>query len=327
MNRLKSHLGRDSPTRETVNTDSIDSPHDVDDPTTFENGATPSLKERIQASYVTILTNSLLIIGVGVFTIYMTLRYAPGIVESPVVRRGVPIAAIALVLVLIGAKWMHGVVQRYDWLVLRYPKTVVLYLGDFQTTDDGARVFLPVRGFSLLGTKADHFTLDDVSDSFVQSAPKRDRDPDEPVRIALPQDDKAAPVADTWFGRVGHVVTDGLEPNAAHPHIDYYVTNSANDHETVVDELLDQLEKKTRRIETLEQDLEFEREQKEQYRELAEQTYEEARDEMKDDVVDIMTAQRNPSTLRDDDGSASGPSQNGSGGDFPDDFEEVVDEV
>ena len=331
LGKIRSYLGDDQPERQRVRPDDVEAPHDVQNPTTFPDEATPTLGERFRQNSTKVLTHSFLIIaGLAVIAV-MIHRYAPELYTSWWTTRVLPAVVVAGLIFAAGANWLLGKLSEHDWLVLRYPLTIKLYLGEFDTTDDGTRCFLPYRGFTLLGGKAHHYELGEVSEKLAQSAAKRGRSAQDPVKMELPGDEKAAPVEDTWLGRIGHVVTDGIVPNTTHPEIDFFVTNSSNDHETVVDSLVDRLRKKDAKINELEDKLDTALEQRDHYRTEAKKTYTEVREEFKNDTVDLMIATRNPSQLRDDDNSSSSssvsPGTNGKSSDdwVPDDLEDQID--
>lgn len=312
LNRLRSWLDSDEPERQRVRPDEVDAPHDVQDPTTFPDEATLTFGERIKQNKTRFLTHSFLILAGTAVTAIMLNRFAPGIYTSWWTTRALPAVLIAAGIFAAGAKWLLGRLPNHDWLVLRYPLTIKLYLGEFVTTDDGNRAFKPYRGFSLLGGKSHPYELGEVSEELSQSAAKRGRSAQDPVMMELPSDEKAAPIIDTWLGSIGHVVTDGVVPNRTHSELDFMITSSANDHDTIVDSLIDRLRTKSRRIKTLEDELENVREERDKYREKAKETRDEARKEFKDDMTDVMIAQRNPTQARQDNtDSGVSPETNG----------------
>lgn len=330
LGKLRSYLGSDEPERQRVRRDEVNAPHDVQNPTTFPDEATPSLGERLKRNSTKVLTHSFLVIAGAAVIAVMIHRYAPGLLHSWWTTRFLPAAIAVLIVFAMGAKWALGRLRSHDWLVLRYPLTIKLYLGEYDTTDDGTRCFKPVRGFTMLGGRGHHYELGEVSEKLAQSAAKRGRSAQDPVKMELPGDEKAAPVVDTWFGKVGHVVTDGVVPNTTHPEIDFLITNSSNDHETVVDALVERLRKKDSKIDELEDRLDTALEQRDHYRDEAKKTYQEVRQDFKDDTVDIMIATKNPSQLRNQEQQtpsvSPGTNGNGSSDDWvPKELEDDID--
>lgn len=330
LGRLRSYLGDDEPERQRVRPDDVSQPHDVQDPTTFPDEATPTIGERLKRNKTRVLTHSFLIISSVAISAVLITRYAPELLHSWWTTRALPAGIVLFVTWTLGVRWLLGRLRGLDWLILRYPKTIKVYLGEYTTTDDGSRGFTPYRGFSLWGGRSHPYELGEASEKLAQSAAKRGRSATDPVTMELPGDDKAAPVVDTWFGRVGHVVTDGLVPNTTHPELDFFITASSNDHETVVDSLVDRLQKKNAKIDELEDRLDTTLEQRDHYRTEAMKTYQEVRQDLKDDHVDLMLAQKNPASLRDEQQQQSpsiNATSNGSGKDdwVPTDLEDEID--
>lgn len=329
LDRIRDRLDRDGPDRQRVSEESVSQPDEVQDPTTFRDEATPTFKERFERNKYRIIGQSFLIIAVLGAGIIYTRRYFPGLYTHPVTTRGVPLAVLLGLAVFAGTRQIRGTLKEMDWLILNYPQSLGLYLGEFDTDDTGTRTFVPYRGFSLMGGKSIPYELGELSDGLAQSAAKKGRSADDPVRMALPGGEMYRHV-DTWFGTVGSVITDGMVPDTTNPDVDLIVTASSNDHADVMDDLIDRLRKKRSKVGELEDKLETMREQRDHYQREAKKTREDIRDEERDFITDVMVATRNPSQLSDED-QADGPSKNGGSvggigdGGLPPELEDEID--
>ena len=299
LNNLRSRLGRDGPEQQRVDADEINEPDEIQDPTTFRDEATPTLKERLKNNKFRLIGSSFLILAALGFTLIQTRRYLPELYTHPATTRGLPLAILLVGAFFAGTKHIRQRLRDLDWLILVYPRTHKLYLGEFKSGEDGTEWFEPSRGFSLLGGTSHHYELAEVSEKLANSAAKKERDPTDPVRIGIPQGGMTRKTG-TWFGTVGSVITDQLIPVKETSQIDFIATGSSNEHDELLEEYKDRFMMKKRENERLENRIEDLQEELDQAKIEAKQKREEIRKEEREHMKELFLAARSPSKLADE---------------------------
>jgi hypothetical protein len=147
---------------------------------------------------------------------------AVDIITNPILQGLAVLSAIILVSFVYGAKHQRTIITDTDQLVLQMPEGTTRFFGTYETAGDGTKVFLPYRGFDWLGFKKRPLTLRELGESITRTFAKRQRNPDDPVRVRV--DDAVVQSEATAQGEVVSVNTDGLEIDQFGQYSDVYAT-------------------------------------------------------------------------------------------------------
>lgn len=318
LERAREWAGQQLRPKQYVDEDDAETPAEIQDPHTWRDEASPSFRDKLAAKKYQTLSKSFVLLTLTGILIGGLRRFFPEIYHSEMARTAAAVVAIVVGTALLTIKWMLNRLENFDWLVLNLPSGIEVYLGEFDSTTEGNPQFLPIRGFTLWGSKANNYELGELSDDFARAFSKQDRSADDPLRMGLPPEigDKARK---TWFGTVISVVSDGVEPDGASREIDVRVWPSSRDHSDTIQGLMGLVRQKDTRIEDLQDDLADMRESRNKYRREAKKTRSEVRQEFISDQTDMFEA-INPSVNmsagqhRDDGVQQSSPSATGGTG-------------
>lgn len=288
FNKIKTKLGLGGSTKQYVDEDTARTPSEIQDPTSWRDETSASFRDKLARRRYRILSKSVFIVVGAIVLIASIRRWVPELFYSELARSAVLYIGTASALVLLGMKIQRSMLKNMTWLVLDLPDTTEVYLGRYSASIGGEQsAFKPVCGFTVGGLQSRHYTLGEMSDEFARHFSKQSREADDPIRMGLPPgaDEKAL---DTWFGHVIPVVTDGLQPNSTSGTIDVDILPSARGHEETLEDLIERLKTKDRRVSELEDELADIREERNKYRQEAKKTRSEVRTEVKNEYGQLL---------------------------------------
>lgn len=322
--KIKSSVGRINPLNRFADTSDTATPDDEIDVEAWSSTATIGLGERIKRSGRTIATFGLLSVAILGILFAWARNLAVDIITNPLLQGLAVVGAIILVSFVYGAKHQRKIVTDTDQLVLQMPEGTTRFFGTYETAGDGTKVFLPYRGFDWLGFKKRPLTLRELGESITRTFAKRQRNPDDPVRVRV--DDAVVQSESTAQGEVVSVNTDGLEIDQFGQYSDVYATPPSQVSEQNYRQLHRKLEIYTEQIvPKYKEKLVGLRQENDDLRERITRTDEEAVDTFIERLATAsvaMDASRNRSRNQDSNAQSNG---DGSGvGEF--DLEELMDQ-
>lgn len=191
----------------------------------------------------------LLLIGAVLLAVYAS-RYFITTLSNPWVQRLLAGLSILSLGYFYGRAQQRSDLKNRDELVLYDPdeSTVTRFLGEWQQAANGNHaVFEPIKGFSLLGHRAEPYRISDLSSELVT---KYQRDPEDPVRIRIHP--IVAAMKTTNTGRKTVQLTAGLEPDPFGRESNVVATLPTLAGEDTVDDLRHELEQTAREKRKLE---------------------------------------------------------------------------
>ena len=324
---LNDFTGRTEGERYHSESETVNMPDDVADPHTWKDESAARRREWLARNKRMIVTVSFL--GLVVFAILMIYfsRFIPQLFANTYVRVFVGGGLFTATIFLAGARHQRNKLQRVDWLILIYPEGVQRYLGYYSETEDGAPMFIPVKGFTFFGSRSSKFTLGDMSNEMARQFSKGNRKADDPAKIRLHP--SMCAVAQTDMGTVVAQLTGELTPDEFGRETDIEATVPELADKDRMADVKEEIEKQVAHNAFLKDQVDMLEQQRDDYKQVAMDTLDEAEERIVGLVGRIEGARNG---VVGGGGGMSGGMGSGMGGpepdygDYNDELEEEFDE-
>lgn len=304
----------------------VNLPEDISDPHTWRDESTIKRREWLARNKRALLT----FLALGLVALIVLLiwfgQLIPQIIFDERVQILVGLLTLISITFLAGIRFHKSRATEFDWLILPYRDRVVRYLGYYSTSENGTPMFIPVKGFTLFGFRANPMTLGDMSTEMARQFAKSDRKADDPAKIRLHS--KLVSTAETNFGTVVCQFTEALEPDEFGMETDIEAKPPTLAPEDTMLELKTELEEQTSQNAYLKDQVSMLRDQKKNYKEMALATEKEIENRMINFAERVMAASQGRSTVTQGGGGFQQPYPGGfSPTDGEPDYGGVEDEI
>lgn len=263
-------------------------PDEVSDPHEWQDESKIKRREWLARNKRTLVAVSFLgIVVMGILSFWAR-TFIPQIIHNTYFQVGVYHLVLITVVSVLSIRSYRDKMTRFDWLVLAYGDRTQVYLGYYNTTEEGDPCFVPTKGFSMLGYRSDVLTLGDMSSEMARQFSKTDRKADDPAKIRLHPSMTAS--AETFLGTITVQLTDGLEPDEFGRETDIEATVPDLADKKQMNDLKVELEEQVKENGYLKDQVSMLRDQQQSYKEMATSRIDELRDRQIDHVERIVHA-------------------------------------
>jgi hypothetical protein len=256
------------------NPNRMQTPDDIDDPTTRRDSTTPTLWERAKQHYLYFLTLVALAFSAVAVSIAFGLKLVPELVTNKYLLGGGAILALIATVYTLATKQAYGRTLDLDWLVYISGTSVGFYAGEFEAGGrDQTSLFYPYKGFSLFGHTTEPYEVQEIDPDAARHW-KSDTEADDPASINL--DEAPGDSVRTDYGTIVGAWTGGIEPQPKGT-ANLRLTEPENVDARQYSMMASQLEKKQRA-------LELERDAKQTYRQFIDENLSRVQEPFEDTI-------------------------------------------
>lgn len=220
FNYIRESVGKATPTVRFANEDDASTPDNEIDMSEWGPSHRIGLGERLKRRGRSVAVFGLAAVAAFGILFAWARQVAVGFVTNPLVQIVTVIGVIVLAVYVAGVRSTISRIKSLTFAAFLTPNGIRPFIGRYEVAEDGTEILVPYQGYDWLGRRNYPLPLSEMGEDIARTAAKRNRDPDDPVRIRL--DDCRYGVRQTAFGTFIVGETDGLQVDQFGQHSDVY---------------------------------------------------------------------------------------------------------